>query len=184
MVSGTGSTFASYILGQVTSATQLVQEGSAFRRILYSGYIQDDWRIAPRLTINAGLRYDLQTQAVEKQNGIENFDITKPNPTSSRFTGLVEYANTNGYGRNFVNESVICFDSELEFSDIEFDDDPGNRAFSGLAKASDEWQGGPSPGLRDVPALALRITGLRLVSTQSASFEWRPSESRAVPGRE
>lgn len=116
VVSGTGSTFASYILGQVTSASQLVQEGSAFRRILYSGYIQDDWRIAPRLTINAGLRYDLQTQAVEKQNGIENFDITKPNPANSRFTGLVEYANTNGYGRNFVNENFADFGPRLGFA--------------------------------------------------------------------
>lgn len=116
VVSGTGSTFASYMLGQVTSATQLVQQGSAYRRTLYAGYVQDDWRVNSRLTINAGLRYDMQTQAVEKQNGIQNFDITKPNPTNSLFTGLVEYANTNGYGRNFVKENFGDYGPRLGFA--------------------------------------------------------------------
>lgn len=97
VVSGTGSQFAAFMLGQVVSASQLVQEGSAFRRTLYAGYVQDDWRVSQRLTVNAGLRYDMQTQSVEKKDGIENFDITKKNPTNSLFTGLVEYANTNGY---------------------------------------------------------------------------------------
>ncbi len=116
VVSGTGDTFASFMLGQVTSASQLVQEGSAFRRMLYAGYVQDDWRATPRLTVNAGLRYDLQTQAVEKHDGIENFDITKPNPTNHIFTGLVEYASTGGYGRNFVKENFGDFGPRLGFA--------------------------------------------------------------------
>ena len=116
VISGTGSTFAGYMLGQVTTASQLVQEGSAFRRMLYAGYIQDDWRISSRLTLNAGLRYDMQTQSVEKQNGIENFDITKKNPTNNLFTGLVEYANTNGYGRNFIRENYGDFGPRLGFA--------------------------------------------------------------------
>ena len=103
------------MLGQVPSASQLVQEGTALRRTLFAGYVQDDWHASPRLTVNAGLRYDMQTQAVEKHNGIENFDVTKPNPTNSVFTGLVEYANTNGYGRNFVKENFGDFGPRLGF---------------------------------------------------------------------
>ena len=116
IVSGTGSQFASFMLGQVTSANQLVQEGTALRRMLFAGYIQDDWHVSPRLTINAGLRYDVQTQAVEKHNGIENFDVTQKNPTNSLFTGLVEYANTNGYGRNFVKENYGDYGPRLGFA--------------------------------------------------------------------
>lgn len=116
VVSGTGSQFAAFMLGQVVSASQLVQEGSAFRRTLYAGYVQDDWRALPRLTINAGLRYDMQTQSVEKHDGIENFDITKKNPTNSLFTGLVEYASTNGYGRNFVKENYGDYGPRLGFA--------------------------------------------------------------------
>jgi hypothetical protein len=116
VASGTGSAYASYLLGQVTGASQLVAQGSAFRRMLYAGYVQDDWRLSPRLTINAGLRYDLMTQAVEKQNGIENFDITQKNPTNSLFAGRVEYANTNGYGRNFVGENLGDWGPRLGFA--------------------------------------------------------------------
>lgn len=116
ITSGTGSQYASFLLGQVVSASQLIQEGSAFRRMLYAGYIQDDWRATPRLTINAGIRYDLMTQAVEKHNGIENFDITQKNPSNSLFQGLVEYANTPGYGRNFVQENYGDFGPRLGFA--------------------------------------------------------------------
>lgn len=116
VITGTGNEFASYLLGQVNSATQVVVGGSAYRRMLYAGYVQDDWRVTPRLTINAGLRYDMQTQAVEKHNGIEDFNVNKPNPTNSVFTGLVEYADTNGYGRNFVHENFGDYGPRLGFA--------------------------------------------------------------------
>ncbi len=116
VVSGSGSTYASYLLGQLVSASQDVQQGTAFRRMLYAGYFQDDWRITPRLTINAGLRYDKMTQAVEKHNGIENFDITKPNPSNPIFMGRVEYANYGGNGRNFVKENWGDFGPRLGFA--------------------------------------------------------------------
>ncbi|HEX3086988.1 MAG TPA: hypothetical protein VHP99_20785, partial [Pyrinomonadaceae bacterium] len=32
-----------------------------FRFNIYSGYVQDQWRVSPRLTLNLGLRYDLYT---------------------------------------------------------------------------------------------------------------------------
>ena len=115
VVSGTGSTYASYLLGQVNSATQLVQAGYAWRRMMYAVYVQDDWHASSRLTINAGLRWDYMSQAVEKHNGIEDFDITKTNPLNG-YAGLVEYANTNGYGRNFVPENHGDYGPRLGFA--------------------------------------------------------------------
>lgn len=37
-------------------------------------YIQDDWRVSDRLTLNAGLRYEYATPWVEKNNILSNFD--------------------------------------------------------------------------------------------------------------
>lgn len=37
-------------------------------------YIQDDWKVTPRLTINMGLRYDLITPFVEEHDLMVNFD--------------------------------------------------------------------------------------------------------------
>ena len=41
---------------------------------LYAGFFQDDWRIHPRLTINAGMRYELNTVLRESRNRLGNFD--------------------------------------------------------------------------------------------------------------
>src|SRR5919108_145782 len=37
-------------------------------------FFQDDWRVTPRLTVNAGGRYDLHTVIKESQNRLANFD--------------------------------------------------------------------------------------------------------------
>ena len=42
----------------------------------YAAFAQDDWRITPRLTINLGLRYELNTVLNEDNNLIGNFDPT------------------------------------------------------------------------------------------------------------
>ena len=115
VTTGTGSQYASYLLGQVNSATQLVTAGSAFRRMMYALYIQDDWHATPRLTLNAGLRWDYMTQAVEKKNGIQNFDINQTNPVNG-FLGAIEYAGVDGAGRNFVKNNYGDFGPRIGFA--------------------------------------------------------------------
>lgn len=40
----------------------------------YAAFLQDDWRITPRLTINAGIRYELETVIKDSKNELGNFD--------------------------------------------------------------------------------------------------------------
>ncbi len=40
----------------------------------FGGFLQDDWRVTPRLTINAGLRYDLSSTIRERNDLLANFD--------------------------------------------------------------------------------------------------------------
>jgi hypothetical protein len=49
----------------------------------YAVFVQDDWRATPRITVNLGLRYELDTVPTEANNLLGNFD-----PNSA--TGLVQ----------------------------------------------------------------------------------------------
>lgn len=40
----------------------------------YATFLQDDWRVTPRLTLNLGLRYELTTVLQDSSNGLGNFD--------------------------------------------------------------------------------------------------------------
>jgi hypothetical protein len=101
---GTGNQYASFLLGAASSASDTVTVGTMFREFRVAGYVQDDWQITPRLTLNLGLRYDFQQQPYELHNGIGNFDISQ-NSTATGYLGRQVYAGVNGYGRNFVKEN-------------------------------------------------------------------------------
>ncbi|HSL21122.1 MAG TPA: carboxypeptidase regulatory-like domain-containing protein [Vicinamibacterales bacterium] len=51
-------------------------------------YIQDDWRLTDRLTVNAGLRYDFVTGFAIDQDGITNFDILQAAGRAGYFAGV------------------------------------------------------------------------------------------------
>ncbi|MCU1223512.1 MAG: hypothetical protein JWQ42_1605 [Edaphobacter sp.] len=54
------------------------------------GFIQDDVHLTSKLTVNLGIRYDLFTPYVEKNNILSNFDITQ---------GIIVVAGQNGASR-------------------------------------------------------------------------------------
>ncbi len=53
-----GSTMADFILGQAQLFTQDGGIYLNFTGIKWSAFVQDNWRVAPRLTLNLGLRWD------------------------------------------------------------------------------------------------------------------------------
>jgi carboxypeptidase family protein len=46
--------------------------------MMYGGYVQDDWRVSPKLIINAGLRYEYFTPMKEANNNWGTFDPASP----------------------------------------------------------------------------------------------------------
>jgi hypothetical protein len=83
--SGTGNGFASFLLGTGGgNAFTGFNQFPAMSKKFLGWYLQDGWRVRPRLTLNLGLRYEIQTAPTERVNAQQYFDFTAVNPISSR----------------------------------------------------------------------------------------------------
>jgi len=93
-----GNSFASFLLGEVNSATL----GPIFNPITSSYYgaafIQDSWKVNRKLTFSYGLRWSGNSAHMEKNDEIANFNPDLPDPNFGGIRGAVEYMG-NGPGR-------------------------------------------------------------------------------------
>ena len=70
---GTGAGLADALLGLDASASLSIWQETGTRRWEHGLYINDDYRITNRLTLNLGLRYELVTPWTEIHNRLANF---------------------------------------------------------------------------------------------------------------
>src|SRR5664280_193848 len=94
-VSGTGNALASFLLGEVASASVQVSDKIPSRASYLAFYAQDDWRVSDRLTVNAGLRWEAELPRKVVGNKMNSFDPTAINPVSGT-PGVVTFAGVNG----------------------------------------------------------------------------------------
>jgi hypothetical protein len=69
--------FADFLLGYpATSFRSTSTPALLMYQTRYSAYVQDDWRVSPRFTLNFGVRYMVQTAWKERDLALANFDFT------------------------------------------------------------------------------------------------------------
>jgi hypothetical protein len=67
--------WASFMLGVPNFLSVAANDSRYLTNRFYGGYIQDDWRVSPRLTINVGLRFEREAGFRERFNrAVVNFD--------------------------------------------------------------------------------------------------------------
>ncbi|MBS1871595.1 MAG: carboxypeptidase regulatory-like domain-containing protein [Acidobacteria bacterium] len=93
--STTGNSLASFLLGEVNAASIQVSDKIPSRASYMAFYFQDDWRVTDRLTVNAGLRYEVEFPRWVVGNKMNSFDPTAINPVSGT-PGVVTFAGVNG----------------------------------------------------------------------------------------
>lgn len=84
----TGDGVASMLLGLGSGDMIQAYKDDASQSYYLAGYVQDDWRILPRLTLNLGLRYDIDTPRTERYNRMNYFDPTIASPLATAVSGL------------------------------------------------------------------------------------------------
>jgi hypothetical protein len=96
--SATGNGIASLLLGTGASGYAPNNARLALTSKYLAGYVEDSWKFH-RITINYGIRYEVQTPATERYNRLNSFNFDATNPLSQQ-TGL----NLKG-GLQFVTDS-------------------------------------------------------------------------------
>jgi hypothetical protein len=95
---GIGSAWASFLLGQYDSVSMGNAAAPLYRRTAWGLYLQDTWKITRKLSIDYGLRWDLQSPLDELHGREASFSPTVVNENANGLLGGVIYEGS-GPGR-------------------------------------------------------------------------------------
>ncbi|MBI1354220.1 MAG: hypothetical protein GC160_07730 [Acidobacteria bacterium] len=177
---GTGSNMAQFLLGDVSSAFIDRILGNSWQGHTVSFFVQDDWKVSQRLTLNLGWRYDFQSKPIERYDGQINFDPTCKLP--SGIQGCTVFANYDGQPRSFRDEDHNDFAPRFGFAyDVTGKGKTVVRGGYGIFYPSIFWRN----FLGDVNLFSSTRTTYSAPTNQKAfqfaqGFPFAPSES---PGR-
>jgi len=103
-----GFAFANFLLGDVQNASQSVGFKLHGRRKRTSLFASDDFKVSPRLTLNASLRWDFNFRFHETNGQWANFDLNAVNPLWSPYKGAWTWAQ-NGSSSFETNQNYHEF---------------------------------------------------------------------------
>lgn len=123
---GTGNALASFLLGlPVVAQRQAGIPTMDMRQTYLDGFVQDDWRVRSNLTLNLGLRYELNTPLYDIQKFLSNLDFVNG--------ALVAYQGGQaGYPRNLAYTNYSNFAPRFGISYSPFGDRTVFRAAYGI----------------------------------------------------
>ena len=93
-----GHPFASFLLGMFNSASIANVQAPQYRKSSWATYVQDTWKVTRKLTLDYGLRWDLQKPQRELNARTSGFSSSVLNPNANGLAGGVIY-DGNGPGR-------------------------------------------------------------------------------------
>jgi hypothetical protein len=97
---GAFDAWASYLLGYPGSGSSITRSVTvAFNQWVTGAYVQDDWRLTPKLTVNMGLRWDVETGFGERHNHWAVFNPNIANPISDA-AGIAVHGGAQFLGAN------------------------------------------------------------------------------------
>lgn len=122
-----GNSVASFLLGTATSGSASINSVYFWSQHYYAPFVQDDWKVTPRLTLNLGVRYDLNAPPVERHNRADYaFDPTVTNPVNASVSqallpngpvmGGMQFVGVNGAPRAIYSATKTDFQPRVGFA--------------------------------------------------------------------
>lgn len=87
-----GNSLTQLMVGAVSTYTITTNLLSSLpRNWLHAGYFQDDWKVTPTLTLNLGVRYQVQSAQNNKYGQVSSFDPTGPDNVVPGGIGVITH---------------------------------------------------------------------------------------------
>lgn len=108
-----GNEFATFLLGHPVGGAVEDLVHPAHRSYFWAGFVQDDWKVTSKLTLNLGFRYDYEQPLSERYNRmVRGFAFDQASPIADRVQGLslkggLLYAGTSGTARQAFNRDLV-----------------------------------------------------------------------------
>lgn len=189
----TGNALADFITGLPTSMEQDTPYDGLLNTWYFAGFVQDSYRILPRLTVNLGLRYDLELSPVESSNLTAAFvPGQKSTVVPSAPLGIL-FPGDAGIGRGIAPNQTTHFSPRVGLAYDPFGDGKtAVRAAGGIfygSVSANEWNQPANAQPFAIRQTFTSITSLTNVYGNPASFPngdpfpytYNPSSPRFLP---
>ncbi|HET8967729.1 MAG TPA: TonB-dependent receptor, partial [Candidatus Acidoferrum sp.] len=101
----TGDPFASFLLGLPQQAqVSITSVNPRLNSNYYAVYVQDDVKVRKDLTLNLGLRWDVDTPRSEAHGAESSLDLTVPNPGADGAPGALVYPPKANQGKTYYKD--------------------------------------------------------------------------------
>jgi hypothetical protein len=114
-----GSPLASFILGTPASGSITSNPALALQSLYYGFYVQDDFKVTSKLTLNLGLRYEYEAPWTDRFNQLTNFNFQAVPPLTApglNLHGALSFVGVNGTPRGQWNPSRDNFAPRAGFA--------------------------------------------------------------------